>query len=165
MTQQEDSDTSLESTHTGIVIEKTNLIEQKLMHIISKYLGVHNEKKTFVQSVLLNNSLFNLSAKFIAYRHLNELHTEWPNPTPSQFQKILSIRNAFAHCPANDRDWQIVTTQDNETYNVITQVNQSVSGSGQIIRTSRAEVYDDFMTAYESVDRHLMEVLVLLNNS
>jgi hypothetical protein len=49
MTQQAGSDTSLEPIHTGIVIEKTNLIEQKLMHIISKYLGVQNEKKTFVQ--------------------------------------------------------------------------------------------------------------------
>lgn len=154
---------NLDESHTGFVIERTNLIEQKLMHIISKYLGHQDHKKIFVENVLLNNSLFNLSAKIKAYRHLNDMHSDWPAPNATQFQRLLEIRNAFAHCPANDRDWLIVTSEDgNDVQTIVNQMNQSVSGSGTINRTSRVQVFNEFNSAYDSIDRHLMEILAIL---
>jgi hypothetical protein len=154
---------------TGCIIKKTNLIEQKLMHIILKYLDVQgSERGRFLKDILLNNGLINLSAKVKAYRYLNELQADWPSLEGAQwnyFSTIMSIRNAFAHSPLNTRAFVISTNEDGETETLTNYVMyESVSGSGQLQRKSIEVAFREFEEAAEFLDRHLLDVLAILTN-
>lgn len=152
-----------ERMETAFVIDRTNAIEDKLKNIIVSFMKFEDKKKEiFFSEILLNNALFDLASKVKAYIHLNKANS-WPNVSNQLFQKIMTIRNAFAHNSIKNYNIKITLDEaDNASVTDSYVLLESVTGSGTLKKIKRKEALDEFTEAYAEVNEHLLEVLQIL---
>lgn len=77
----------------GWVIDGLNTIDSKLDFIITEYFNP--EKKSEFKNIVLNSSVVTSGAKMKIIRNIKS----FDNLLISNIQKIISIRNSFAHAP------------------------------------------------------------------
>jgi len=140
---------------TAFVVEKTIELEESIASIISQYFHSNDIDKNIVfRNIVLNNAIISLSSKIKLYRHINSIENDWPTPNIALFQKVMNIRNTFAHSSTSR---VYILNEDKEIIDKHLSL-KSVSGSGALKRSKRSDLLIEFEDAFREIKRHLHEI-------
>jgi hypothetical protein len=139
---------------TGIVVERFSEIEKLINTIIFDYVSPTTDAEDFVKINLLDNSVVSFGSKVKLLQVINRnLRVKLVNP--DKYQRLLSLRNAFAHNNIN----QNLEIESNETKMAdIYFFIESMKGDGTMRRLRRTDAFKEFISLFKELKPLLNEL-------
>lgn len=151
-----ESQTNLE---IAFVIDQTNSIEYELKQIIAAYITKDKEKREFVSSILLHNTIVNLGTKFRLLQSIVE-QEDIPKINDSNcFHRLVEIRNAFAHGDTVTHHLDVNDFGDGSAETKSYYLLNSVSSSGKLKEVTREEALSEFTQCLVTIRDYLVDVV------
>jgi hypothetical protein len=137
------------------VINRTALIENLLNQVIEAYLQPRKEATWFLWDVVFNTAVLPLSSKVkIASAISQKLSTKLNGDA---LQKIMQLRNAFAHHATNAHPvFYVGKTPEHDESHYLLHV---MSSSGKITKKRRVDALAEFNDAYSKAKASLLDLL------
>lgn len=139
------------------VINRTSLIEKLLDQTISSFCAPRQHAEFFMSEVVLHTSVMSLGAKAKVVNAVAQ--TLNFKIEKEAIQRIINLRNAFAHSATNANPVVVVGFEDGpHSYLSVWALNSS----GEIEMTNRYEAFANFNTAYDLAVESLNNLLTCI---
>ena len=132
------------------VIDRFNYIEYKVTEIISSYIGAIPERKKFVNSILLNNSIVSFGAKIKLLFHINSIEKLF-DLKKDDFHRLAHIRNQFAH--SGQEVFEICLEEPELGGKKL--MLESVASSGRLIEVDASKALSEFTQIFARLKQSL----------
>jgi hypothetical protein len=142
----------------AFVIDRTNYIEFTLKSILTKYIAAGDDRRTFVNDILLHSSIIGFGQKIKLLHYIID-REKWPKIDVNHFHTVLNIRNAFAHSDTVNQHIHINLRNDGTSEVVdIFQLLDTISSSGKYRKVKRKDALDEFTQSFVAVRDYLHNI-------
>jgi hypothetical protein len=146
---------------TAFVIENTIDIESILKSILVAYIAPQEDRKPFLNDIILNSSMLNLSAKIKAFHYLVETN-KWRKIDEKHFHTILNVRNVFAHSDSMPNISVVINECGCKPVDICYYL-ESIKSTGKLNKVKRKDALHDFTQSYVAVKDYLHEILAAID--
>ena len=136
----------------GWTIECLYEVETRIDYIISDYFKPENKKE--FKRIFLNSSIISIGAKTKILRNIKT----FDNKIIDKIQRLLSIRNAFAHTPISESIIVNVTKNNKEESTadiLVTSEMEIMNSSGELKKKNAKDLVIEFLDLYNEIRKYL----------
>lgn len=140
----------------GFIIAQFNELELLMTKILTKYISPSENKKEFVESQMLNNSIISFGSKVKLILHISK-NNNFGKVDREMLHRILSIRNAIAHNDIVEKfKTRIPEDFDEDIYHYF--VVDRIKGDGSLETINKDKLYGEFFTLHRELDKQLNHI-------